>query len=423
MQLLRRVSEARSGLLRLLGVAILLAIGVNLISDGVNHWLDWRQSLLVGIALVLVSIVFVGASQLGRLRESVEFHGAVVIYKNNVVEVPRYDLAESLSSVMEAVLGENAAFQRGWESDPVTLPIDPENKGQDRKNLDGAGAALLREALEDVYLETLSRHLSDFFGSTKLSHLVKEHLRDDLLPLLPGNRVLDTLSGPLENRIALVEAQSATGPNRHFIRMTRTTRFDDGHEEEVLIWASDGHVMFQRLDLSLPRGMKVSRVGPGHIRLDSRVLRTDLRVKFEGYGTSLDPEFINSYLGLPSHEFFGHGEMAGDIYHVNFGFESQVKWWGIFTPRGWRLHSWAESFVDSARVSLDKDAFLESIYWEATRTGLLATKKPPARSAATSRSTSGSRSSKAPSSNPASGKSKASTRGGASGSKKQPQAE
>jgi hypothetical protein len=182
---------------------------------------------------------------------------------------------------------------------------------------------------------------------------------------------MDVLSSPLEDRIALIDAQRKGGGN-HFVRITRTTTHEDGNQEEVLVMAGNGEVMFQRLELALPRGVSVRRVAPGHVRLDSRILRTDLVVDFSGFGTTLDPQFIERYLGLPAGEFYGRGEGSGALWKVDFKFISSVKWLGVFTLRGWRLHRWAESFAESIKSSVDKEAFLQTIGWDTARTVLMA---------------------------------------------------
>jgi hypothetical protein len=130
--------------------------------------------------------------------------------------------------------------------------------------------------------------------------------------------------------------------------------------------------MFQRLELALPKGVSVQRLSPGHVRLDSRILRTDLVVDFSGYGTVLDSEFIERYMGLPAGEFYGRGDGSGALWKVDFKFISSVKWLGVFTLRGWRLHRWAESFAESIEKSVDKKAFLHAIGWETARTVLMA---------------------------------------------------
>jgi hypothetical protein len=349
---IERVIDARLGVVQLIGSVVLVAVGVNLVSPPLAAALGgWAP--LVGTVLILGTLVGLALLAFRGLRETVLADGIVLTHNGEVVSIPRYDLAEDLARVVEAITKENEALSRQWRDDPLVFPKDESNPAKDRNNPQGTGAKLLREALEYVYLELLSQHLSNYFSNSALSHLAEEHQRADLLPLLEENRVLDLLSSPLEDRIALLEAQQGRS---HFIQMTRRTIHEDGREDEVLVWASDGHVMYQRLDLALPKGVKVKRIAKGHVRLDSRILRTDLTVEFDGFGSSVDPEFLNEYLGLSASDFYGHGDDSGSMWMVRFTFTSSVKWLGLLTPRGWRLHRWAASFGTSLKTSFERDA-------------------------------------------------------------------
>jgi hypothetical protein len=175
MQLIRRVIQARSGLLQLVGVAIVIGVGVNLISGAIASFLDPIASAWIGAAIVVIVVVLVAVMQLRGLRETVTFHGVVPVFKNRVLAIERYDLAEHLARVMDAVTGENAALARQWQNDPIILAKVEGETGKDRRNLDGAGATLLREALEYVYLDLLSNHLDAYFSNGPLQDLVMQH--------------------------------------------------------------------------------------------------------------------------------------------------------------------------------------------------------------------------------------------------------
>ncbi|WP_143018724.1 hypothetical protein [Geodermatophilus sp. DSM 45219] len=353
----------------MLGLAIVLAFGVNLLADGVGAHMSTTQSLVVGAAVILLLIALVAIVQLRRLEETVTFRGFVALYDNEVLDISRYSFAEDLHRVLRAVTSENEALNRQWRDDPVMLRKSAETAGRDRFNPGGAGAQLLREAIEFVYLEHLSMHLSEYFDKRGLEDLCQEHERKDLLPLLPENRVLDMLSRPLEDRIALLEGDSAT--DRHFVQITRRRASDTTGPEDVLIWATDGTHIFTRLDLILPRDVRVLRVAPGRIALNGKALKTELGVSFEGFGYNLDGEFLSFYAKRPAREFFGHGESLGQVFQVTLTFHARITWRGLWTARGWRLHRWAESFAQSEKTKADAASFLESINWETARTMIL----------------------------------------------------
>ena len=57
MNLIRRVTEARTGLLDLIGVTILLVIGVKLVSGAIPSVLDSKAAALVGAATVIFVVL------------------------------------------------------------------------------------------------------------------------------------------------------------------------------------------------------------------------------------------------------------------------------------------------------------------------------------------------------------------------------
>lgn len=366
MKIIGRIFTARSGLVQIAVVAALLALGVHLLAVGIVAEIGDVRSFIAGAIVIVGTLVIAFAIQFRGLDETVQFGGVVPILKNRLIQIPDYDLTEMLVETFGAVTKENEALRLQWENEPILTLISPESKEADGKNLEGTGASLLRESLEYVYLELLSRHLTEYFSDDSFTGMCREHSRDDLLPLVASNRVLDLLSRPLEDRIVLLETKS--DKNRQFTELHRETKIDGLVEERVLIQAGDGEHLYRRLELVLPADVKIQRVGPGHIRLDGKIVRTDLKIDFGGLTSKLDHEFLDRYMNISPRDFYGQGANAGQLWSVMFEFSSHVKWRGIFTSRGWRLNRWAESFVEAANQSLDINAFLEHLQWNSVRT-------------------------------------------------------
>ncbi len=366
MDLFRRVTRARVGVSELLAVAIVLAVGVNLVASGIWNWLGPVTSVIVGAIGIVAIIAIVVIVRFRRLGENVEVEGFIAVHANEVVHVDEYQLAEHTHRALNAALRENKALAKQWEEDPIVFPFDDDEPGRDHHNFDGGGARILREALEFVFLEMLSTHLTDYFGADHaLARHTREHSRDDLLKLLPQNRILDLLTSPLEDRIALIEAEQAEG--RHFMKIMRIVETPEGREEKLYM-AGDGHYMYTRFELVLPSDVSVERVEPGRICLRGKFMDTELVARFDGYAHTLDREFISGYLRLPPKEFYGHGERLGSAYNVSFEFNSRLKWRSFFSRRGWRLHRWTEAFAQSVGDAFGADEFFSTIQWPAVRT-------------------------------------------------------
>lgn len=365
MNLLKRLSRARSGVIELTVVAVLLAIAVNLVASGLTLWLGLPFSSIVGAGLGAVVIIGVALAQLGPRQETVMFRGFVPVHDGELVRVENYRLANNVEQAIRAVRAENKALDLQWKVGPIVKPFDAEKPDANRLELNGGAARLLREALEYVFLDLLSLHLGDYFSRDPvLSKQTKELVREDLLNLLPNNRVLDALSRPIEERLPLVDRTSPSGSEdsakSHRIQITRRTETENGVEDTIVsVFAGD--FMYSRFDLSVPADVTVKRIAPGHIRLDGKSMQTDLRVEFNGFGYPLDQAFIAGYMVKNPRDFASN---RGQCWSVGLTFSSKIRWRGILSPRSWRMQRWAEAFIEEVGVKVDGRTFLESIGWK-----------------------------------------------------------
>jgi hypothetical protein len=362
MKLLERIARARAGLIELVAVALLLALAINLASSGLVAWLGLPLAALTGVALAIATVAVLAWSQMRSRHETIEYVGFIPTHDGIPVKVRGYALATDVERALRAVMSENEALKMQWDDQPLVLPKTEDSSGKDRRNIDGGAARLLREALEYAFLENLSTHLSSYFDDDAwLANNTKELVRDDLLELLPQNRVLDALSRPIEDRLALIENKEGNDTaDQPRIKITRLRETADGPEETVVSVFS-GDFLYSRFDLSVPKDVTVHRVGPGCVRLDGRYMRTELGVGFDGFVYTLDPEFLDGYLGLDSREFFNGDRVQ--VWRVTLSFSSQLRWRSLLSARSWRLQRWAEAFANEAKVQFDGAAFLDSISW------------------------------------------------------------
>lgn len=368
MKLLARMTRARTGLIELAAIALVLALAVNLISSGLVAWLGLPWAALAGLGVAITVILVIAWSQLRQRHEVIEFKGFIPTYDGFPVPVANYALATDVERALRAVTSENAGLKKQWVDGPILLPSSKRESAPEPIDLDGGASRLLREALEYAFLERLSMHLGEYFdGDDWLAKHAKELGRDDLLALLPQNRILDVLSRPLEDRLALAEPSGDDEDEAHHIKITRYRDTPEGREETLMsVWAGD--YLYSRFDLSVPKDVNVERVGPGCVRLEGRHMRTELGVAFHGYGYNLDPDFLEGYLNLDPKEFFGGDR--GEVWTVTLTFSSYLRWSSLFSARSWRLHRWAEAFANEVRVQLDGQEFLESISWPAISAAL-----------------------------------------------------
>jgi hypothetical protein len=357
MRLLTKTREARAATIKFIAVAVILAIGGNLLASYI--WDTWNRdvSLWAGLGAAVLVVAFVTMSEIRQLEEFVDIRGFVVVHKGDVLDVPYYELSEDMARVFRAILSENEAIRSQWTKSSLRswLPnLPPSDENAER---------LLHEVMEYVFLGKLSSHLS---GSSLLDDKqVHSFHRADLHMLLNDNRVLDQLSRPIEDRSVLANARDSVD-DRVYSEIRMMTEGDD---EGTVVHASDGTHDYTRLSLKLPKGAKVQRIQQGVIRIESKEVRIELHAHFGGMAAYLDPLFVENYMGLPMGNFLRGGSK---LWSVDLGISTQIKVRGLLSRRSWKLYRWSETFVDACRTAFGREEFFSAIQWPQARTMLIA---------------------------------------------------
>ncbi|MDP2769099.1 MAG: hypothetical protein Q8O81_04600 [Giesbergeria sp.] len=340
--------KSRSTLIELIVAAIGLALGVNLLASAIAaHFEPSGTTILaIGAVLTLVSLIAIGRRTLATRSVARNLEGFLCFRHDppNLISIPRYRYSEEIEQSLSALFAENEAPKKLWGSDPVHKKEPPDQALDIRLAGQTAAGKLIVEATEYFVLETLSTHLTDYFNQPALdSTKVRELTREDLGPLVFGNRFLDTFSRPMKERAAFVDQTMEDDPNNQHI-----------------VAAYGNGVMFSRFDLVLPEKATVTRLDKGLVSIDAPKFRMTLRVDFQGYGSVLPTDFYELYLGESS--------MDVRAYKVEASVTIEFKRFALLTRSGWEYHRWLDSFLDKLEEDISHETFLERIGWEAAIT-------------------------------------------------------
>lgn len=297
-----------------------------------------------------------------------------MINESKSLKVPlHYQFMYDLSSVLKAAFQENSALQNTWQTYPLahwhqnnknanaskeTLNHDKNDiaseetvnhdkdevkyysivKVEHEKNKLSKSAELLVEAAEFVVLEQLSHHLSEYFNNSESDESIKELSRKDIPHILLENRILNLLTSPFEDR-AIFAKSKMTIP-------------DDG--ELVSIRGSDGS-MYQKFDLVLPIGTKVSRTENGSLLLDTKPITLAFRCSYESVSEVLPLYFEEGYLGVKSRSV--------DALKLNIEIETTIRIRALLSITNWRVFKWVDTFPDRLIQYADFSHFKENIGW------------------------------------------------------------
>ena len=368
-------------------IAIVLAIGTNLLASWISSSAPDRQahSLWLGILLTSLPLVYL-ALRLVASRHISHLVEAVFILdpdENQLVPVPRYKFSEDLCRTLQAAFLENEALEAAWKAEPLSISLssgndesnDPNPTDRDsgsdtvtkkedtprssyiaivrqRKSETTTrprSAIILQEAVEFVILDELSTHLSGYFQNLpENDKLVTEYTRKDVPNLLLENRIVSLLTTPLEDRAVFLECSFADNP-------------PPGEIESII--GSDGS-MYSRFNLTLPKDTKVSRPAPGVVKLENSRLVLELAVHYEGFSANLPMGFEESFLGR------SFGRLEPHLVHIRFA--ANIKLPALLQASGWEYHKWVDSFAKSLEEFASFDEFIEHIGWRIVATQLRA---------------------------------------------------
>lgn len=365
---LAEMLASKRELIRLALLATVLAFSVGVLASLVAAITAVPSAAIyVGAGLLTVAALVLLAADI-RLRLAFEDRLEGVLFidstRNELVRVRGYELSEDLARAMRAVKAESRAIYSEWENDPlvpVKAPPDdpkvaeaPDEASKREPSYVGiyrvavkddhltrqTASRLLDEGLQFVLLEELSTHLSTHFNNSK-SDQVTELSREDIPSFLLQNRVLNLLTTPIEQRDVFLKA------------------FPDPAKkpEGVLysLWGSDGS-MYSRFDLNLPKESKVSYLGRGALRIETKRLDLEIWGRYTGSSAVVSRAFIEHYMGQSPDRVA--------CRKVEVVLRGRIKPIALLSDRGWEHYHWLDSFRARLRKSVDIEAFRGHIHWD-----------------------------------------------------------
>src|ERR1043166_3234623 len=120
----------RGTVFEVLIVAVLVAIGINLLAASLPELLHWLAITTGCIGLTLIaSGISLLVVKLYRHRNSATHIQGFFVYNvqsQELVNIPRYDYAWDLRRYDHAAFVENSALHTIWQRDPLSFKFDPE---------------------------------------------------------------------------------------------------------------------------------------------------------------------------------------------------------------------------------------------------------------------------------------------------------
>lgn len=370
----------KADLIKLILGAFILALGTSLLANYLTDWLSDKMNvvLIISISLISLVVLYFVYSLLKDTKKSISIESVIVIDPKNkeIFPIPRFEFSERLNRTMKAVFLENEALKKYWEDDfkskkanekkePIDKKANGEEQNSDKKveyfsivridrkedeqKKEKKSDVVLEEAIEHVIIDQLSIHLSTFFNDySNEDQLITELTRKDIPDILLKNRVVNLLSTPFEDRAIFVKAGIADKPR------------EEG--EVVSIFGSDGS-KYERFDLVLPKGSKVSRPKRCSLEIDNKRINFKIEMKNEGFGSTLPHGFEYNYLGVIDRDLV--------VKKLDIALTYTIKPLSLLYSSKWNYHDWIDSFAERLEEFASVDKFVERINWDSTLTSII----------------------------------------------------
>jgi hypothetical protein len=340
----RKLSELlafKANLLEILVIAVLVALGVNVMASGIIGYLSlsFYLSIIVGFLLVSLGLLILLRNVKPINSGTFKYKGVICVEKDshNLLPIEGYELTEDISKYVRALCAENKAFQKIWNEEPIGSGLAFDEAKSTHKI--PKSNALLIEAIEYYVIHSLSLHLSSHFINNDLisdDYLVTLE-RKEIPSVLLENRYLDLFSRPMEEREQFLD---------HGKPPT--------HGKVVYAFGKDGAI-FDHFEMVLPKGSSVVREKDSSISIKTNRFILNVRPVFGGWNSNLPRHFEDLYLGRNFNSV--------STFEVGLFLTVEFSPKSLLTAKGWEYYWWIDSFLDRLERSFSKAHFLEKISW------------------------------------------------------------
>lgn len=329
--------------------SVLLAVGVNLLSTGIAEltgaqYRAWTLTM-VGMLICLGVVVWNLYSKLHNASNMIKVEGFVIYNakKHELIAVPEYSISTDMVGYLQAACTENKAIEKIWTSGTINKFAAMRNQNNESEgSVTPYCGDIFVELLEYCIINKLSRHLSTFFVNHPERSEVAELCSTDVPDVLLKNRFLKLFSEDMDNRALFVCSDKLV---------------DKSETGTVITAYNSSGARYNRFDLTLPKGSKVSRKSKNQLLVDMPVLSMTLEIVYGSYVSVLKSSFKRFYVGIRD-DFRDYQTYAFAI-KVDVKFKPKV----FFSKEKENYYAWIDSFMDALEAYASKEQFFNGINW------------------------------------------------------------
>jgi hypothetical protein len=305
-----------------------LSTGVSLIANSLTKESELMIALIPGIICVLFVAICYVKEYLGYSSYEVNVNSVISVDdKKCVVPIERFEFSEDLQRAVISVLSENKAYIALWE-DAFVWDIAEGKKGK----------SFVKEFIDYLFVDWISLELNSYFtdfeeGETEI--IGREQIPDVLIK----NRVIELITKPYEEREKFQKTMSKKDPV----------------EGRIVYAEGEDEVVFDMLEIELPRKSKIFREGNSLV-IRNRNFDIKFESEFEGDGAVLARYFENFYMNRSIRNTHN--------YSVTLKLTINLKPFFLLSIRDWKYLGWLDRIGDSFVKYFSYDEFLKRIGYE-----------------------------------------------------------
>ena len=323
-----QLRQRRREILLIIATAVLLTLGISLVTTYLSIMLNNNHLLYLGIVVFLIGAIILTVLFLGSSNHIVRLNGAILYNEKDKkikpVKIIGYQFNDDFCRYLHALLHENEAywtpFSKKGRNIAHTNRFDPDDLNH---------YTIINSTIEYTVLHKLIGHLEEYFRENEIdSNSIVEITRNQLDPSVLKNRVIDQLTKDMAERAAF-------GQDR-----------DPETMRGVVVYSitRDGAI-FDKLEIKLPQNSKITRNSDGYLVIKNPIFELTIMPKYAGFLTSLPPELIKP-------------EEDDSLSPVAFPLKLHIRISSraFLTNESMEIYSWLDSSVDMLQnyISIDK---------------------------------------------------------------------
>lgn len=341
-----RLRDLRKNIIDIAIIAMIISIGANIISDLILDTFEIEnfKKGAAGLLFIIFGVSIAFFREIPKIDGSFVIKGVLPVLKNNeLLKIKRYKFSEQMKHNVDALNLEVKSLKKIWE----------ERKFFDIRNQNGSSTFCITEAgelsveaIEYYVLKLMSINLGDYFNAMNLDDkLLSSFKRKDIASIFVGNRMLDALSRPMSERDVFFDMD------------------DVKHDDTVCTVFGANGIIYNKIDLKLPRGSKIERIAHGKIKFHTKKMSILFEVLPPQFSAFVESEFCSNYMGIKFSDV--------NFYHCGIKVNVSFNRLQMLLPSGWKQYEWLDGFISKLYDSISFEKFKKEIGFDTALTSLI----------------------------------------------------